>query len=242
MRIFVLNPNSSQQMTASIWAQVERIRRTGTEVQVERVSDAPPSISSVEDEARATPGVVRQVLQAAKAGFDAAIIACFSDPGLVEARKAVSIPVLGIQATTLCVAVMLGKRFTILTPLARRVPDKERDVEEMGLKYLLASVRPLDLSVEETDSDPERTKTKAIQVARKALEEDAAEAVILGCAGMAGYAEHIQQVLGVLVLDPITVTFKVCEGLGEAVFSSSRAAATGPRGRYGVPRGGDRTD
>ncbi len=216
MKIFVLNPNSSQAMTASIRKELERIRRPDTTLTVSCVEDAPPSISSMADEALATPGVMRAVRQAAEDGYDAAIVACFSDPGLAAAREVVDIPILGIQATTLFAAAMLGKRFTVLTPLARRVPNKLRDVKELGLRRFLASVRPLELTVEETDGDPHRTKAKVLEVARGAVEEDGAEVIVLGCAGMVGYAEELEGALGVSVMDPTSVTFKVCEGLGEA--------------------------
>lgn len=216
MKIFVVNPNSSQPMTASIRKELERIRRPDTTVTVACVEEAPPSISSMADEALATPGVMRAVRQAAVDGYDAAIVACFSDPGLGAAREVVDIPVLGIQATTLYVAAMLGKRFTVLTPLARRVPNKLRDVEKLGLRGLLASVRALELTVEETDGDPHRTKAKVMEVARAAVEEDGAQLIVLGCAGMVGYAEELERVLGVSVMDPTSVTLKVCEGLGDA--------------------------
>ena len=54
------------------------------------------------------------------------------------------------------------------------------------MDHFLASVRSLDLSVAETDADPERTKKRVLEVARLAAEEDGAEIIILGCAGMAG--------------------------------------------------------
>lgn len=218
MRILIVNPNSSREMTESIRKEMERIAARGTEVTVVRVEEAPSSISSVADETLSAPGVMRLVKQADEDGYDAAIIACFSDPGLEAAREAAAIPVLGIQATTLHVAATLGKVFTVLTPLASRVPNKVRDVEALGLTHLLASVRPLELSVEETDGDPRRTKEKVVQVARRAVEEDGAELIVLGCAGMVGYAEETQRQLGVPVLDPTTVTLRACEALDSSGF------------------------
>ncbi len=238
MRILIVNPNSSQDMTAAIRQETERMARQGTEVTVVRVEEAPSSISSDADEAVAAPGVKRHVKDAAAKGYDAAIVACFSDPGLEAAREAADIPVLGIQETTLYVAAMLGKRFTVLTPLASRVSDKICDVKELGLERRLASVRPLELSVEETDGDPRRTKEKVVQVGRQAVQQDGAQIIVLGCAGMVGYAEETQREVGVPILDPMAVTLKVCEGLGEdqlRAIASSRSQQT----RYAGSEGGD---
>jgi allantoin racemase len=69
------------------------------------------------------------------------------------------------------------------------------------------------MTVLETESDPARTKDRIFEVARTAMEEDGAEVMILGCAGMTGYAEGIERELGILVLDPTAVTLKVAEGL-----------------------------
>jgi len=80
----------------------------------------------------------------------------------------------------------------------------------------MASVRALDLTVTETESNPELTKARILEVARKAVEEDGAEVIVLGCAGMTGYANDVEEQLGVVVLDPTTVTLKVCEGLIDA--------------------------
>ncbi len=236
MKVLIINPNSSQEMTASIRQEMERISREDTEVRVERVEEAPPSISSLFDEALAAPGVVRLAQKAAEEGYSAAIVACFSDPGLEAAREASGLPVFGIQETTLHVVAAMGKKFTVLTPLASRVANKVEDVESLGLTRYLASVRALELSVEETDGDPYRTKQKVVQVARRAIEEDGAEAIVLGCAGMVGYAEELMRQLGVSVLDPTTVTLKVCESLSEAGAlviprSSGGAKGNSQRGR-----------
>ncbi|MCD6305765.1 MAG: hydantoin racemase, partial [Deltaproteobacteria bacterium] len=99
---------------------------------------------------------------------------------------------------------------------------KEREIKAVGLAESLASVRPLGLTVTETEAQPERTKARVLEVSQKAVEADGAEVLVLGCAGMTGYAEEIQKKLGVVVIDPTVVTFKVAEGLVEARLRHSR--------------------
>ena len=216
MRIMVINPNSSQEMTASICEVLECVKRSDTELTVVRTVGAPAAIQSASDIAQAVPPMLGLVLKANEEGYDAVILACFSDPGLEAAREQSDILVMGIEETALHVAAMLGHKYTILTPLSKRIPSKEQDVRRFKAESAMASVRALDLTVTETESNPELTKARILEVARKAVEEDGAEVIVLGCAGMTGYAKDVEQQLGVVVLDPTTVTLKVCEGLIDA--------------------------
>ena len=148
-------------------------------------------------------------------------LACFSDPGIDAAKEISDIPVVGIEEATLHVASMLGNKFTILTTLKERVAAKENEVEEVGLTSKLASVRPLEMTVAETDEDPERAQERILEVAEKAVEEDGAEVFALGCAGMAGYAEPVEEKLGAKVLDPSSVALKVTESIVDAGLNQS---------------------
>ena len=89
------------------------------------------------------------------------------------------------------------------------------DVHERGMDYYLASVRSLDLSVAETDADPNKTKKRVLEVAESAVREDGAEVIILGCAGMAGYAREIEDALSVKVIDPTAVALKMAEAMAD---------------------------
>ena len=231
MRILVINPNSSVEMTESIRDALERIKRKDTDAEVVRLEGAPISIESATDGAMSVPALLERVRWANRECFDAVIIACFSDPGLEPAREVSEVLVLGIQQTTLAVATMLGHKYTILTPLSSRIASKEQDVRRFRLDASCASVRALDLSVSQTEEDPELTKRRVKEVARAAIEQDGAEIVILGCAGMVGYADELEKELGIVVLDPTSVTLKVAEGLAELGIRHSK------RGLFAVPPG-----
>lgn len=213
MKIFVINPNTSASMTRHIEVELKRIKRPDTKLTVVCLDRGPETIESAYEEALAVPPTLELVGRANAEAYDAIIIACFSDPGLDAAREISKIPVIGIEEASLHMAAMLGARFTILTTKKERIPSKKKDVYRIGLEYFLASVRGLGLSVAETDADPERTKRLVFEVARRALEEDGAEVIILGCAGMAGYAPELESKLKVTVLDPTAVALKVAEAM-----------------------------
>jgi allantoin racemase len=229
LRILVINPNSSEAMTTSIRSFLTQIKRLDTELTVIRLEGAPLAIQSATDAALATPLLLEKIRWANRERFDAIVLACFSDPGLEPAREVSEILVLGIQETTLHIAACLGHKYTVLTPLAARIASKEQDVRRFKAESACASVRALDMTVAETEADPVRAKERILNVARLAIDEDGAEVLVLGCAGMVGYAEDVERELGIVVLDPTTIAFKVAEALAEAGVHHCK------RGLYATP-------
>jgi allantoin racemase len=222
MKILVINPNTSRPMTNQIRIALEAIKRADTDLTVTCPEKGPETIESAYDEAYAIPPTLELVKKANQDGYDAVILACFSDPGLDAAKEISTIPVIGIEEATLHIAAMLGAKFSIMTPRKQRIPSKVEHVHLRGLSHFLASVRSLDLTVAETEADPTKTKQRLISVAKLAVEKDGAEVIIMGCAGMAGYAQEIEQTLNVKVLDPSAVALKTAEAIADLGLSHSK--------------------
>ena len=222
MKILVINPNTSITMTDHIRAALEPLKRPDTELTVTCPARGPETIESAYDEAYAIPPTLELVKKAGDEGYDAVILACFSDPGLEAAKEVSTIPVVGIEEATLHVAAMLGAKFSIMTPRKQRVASKCEHVHLRGLSHFLASVRSLDLTVAETEADPAKTKQRLMEVAAAAVETDGAEVIVMGCAGMAGYAEEIEQALNVKVLDPSAVALKIAEAMVDLGLTHSK--------------------
>jgi len=229
MNILVINPNSSTEMTDHLRVVLTGIKRVDTNLTVVPTKGAPAAIESACDVASATIPMLELIRKANEEDHHAIILACFADPGLEAAREVSNALVLGIQQTSLHVAAMLGHRFTVLTMTSSRVPAKEQDIRRFKLESSLASVRPLGLSVAEIEAQPERTEEQIRRVSRLAVEEDGAEVIVLGCAGMAGYARDVERELGIVVLDPSAVTLKVCEALLDLGVRQSK------KGLYATP-------
>jgi allantoin racemase len=222
MKIMVINPNTSQSMTDHLRQELERIKRPDTELTVVCAGRGPETIESAYDEAYAIPPTLELVKRANQEDYHAIILACFADPGLEAAKEISKIPVIGIEESSLHVAAMLGARFAIITPRKERIPSRRAHVHLRGLDYFLASVKSLDLSVAETDAEPEKTKKRVLEVARQAV-EDGAEVILLGCAGMAGYAPEIESKLNIKVIDPSAVALKVAEAMADLGLAHSKA-------------------
>ena len=234
MKIMVINPNTSENMTNHIREELSRIKRSDTKLTVLCPDKGPETIESAYDEAHAIPPTLELVKKANQEGYDAVILACFSDPGLEAAKEVSEIPVIGIEESTLHMAAMLGARFSIMTPRKQRIPVRKEHVHMRGMDHFLASVRSLDLSVAETDANPKKTKKRVLEVGKAAIKEDGAEVIILGCAGMAGYAPGLESKLGVKVLDPTAVALKVAEAMADLGLRHSKLGifATPPKKKF----------
>lgn len=101
MRIMVINPNTSVSMTEHLRRELNRVKRKDTELLVTCPDVGPLVIESSYDEALSVPSTLEFVREANRKGFDAIIIACFSDPGLMASREISDITVLGIHEVSL---------------------------------------------------------------------------------------------------------------------------------------------
>jgi allantoin racemase len=228
MRIFIINPNTSESVTEKIENVARSVKRQDAEIAVVRVETGPTTIESSYDEAYAIAPTLDLVEQAIEERYDAIILSCFCEVGVEAAREISPVPVFGLEEVTLATAITLGSKFGILTEKRPRVAMKERHVRCYGLLQRMASVRPLELSVAELDRDPERTKAAGMALARRMVEEDGAEVIIMGCAAMAGYSEELEQELGVPVLDPLIVAVKFVEAIVDMRQTHSRVGLCAP--------------
>ena len=215
MKILVLNPNTSEAVTARIAAVVRKIARPETQAVVTRIARGPEALESHYDESVAAPFILEAVKQANRDGFDAVVIAAFCDPALEAAREISAIPVYGLEEAAFSVALLLGNKFGILTERKHKVAVKQQHVRKHGLESRFASVRPLGMGVTEIAADPDKVRLAGIEICRRMVEEDGAEVIIMGCASMAGFSEDLESAVGVPIIDPVAVTFKLAEALTE---------------------------
>jgi Asp/Glu/hydantoin racemase len=167
-------------------------------------------------EALATPDIIHSVLEAEQQGYDAAIIGCFYDLGLHESREvAERIVVTAPCESSILLAASLGSTFSIIVGRRKWIPQMRANVHEYGLGSRLASFRTLDLGVLDYHADEQETERRFIDAGRKAIEEDRAEIIVLGCTASAGFYQQMQNELGVPVIDSAIAAVKHAEQLVE---------------------------
>lgn len=155
--------------------------------------------------------IIERVVNAEKEGYDAVVIPCFYDPGLRETRELVKMPVVGVCEASLHVASMISAgKFSILVGRRKWIPKMAENAKNYGFGSRIASWRLLNLTVPEM-RDERKTQEAILREAKRAVEDDLAECVVLGCTGMAGQAAQAQSELGVPVLDPMLMGLKMAE-------------------------------
>lgn len=224
MRLLLVNPNTTREITESIEAHAKRYARPGTEIVAMNPEKGPASIEGFFDDVIAAEATLDLLIRQ-KGKFDAYIIACGGDSGLFAAREIMEAPVLGIGEAAMLTACTLGYRFSVLDVLQRTWSQLEDLLQRYGLKDRCASIRTVEMTVLETETRSDEVRDRLIHESRKALEEDRAEVIILGCAGMAGLDKTMEEALGVPVLDGVVCAVKMAEGLIDYGVSTSKISA-----------------
>ncbi|WP_321934850.1 MULTISPECIES: aspartate/glutamate racemase family protein [unclassified Paraburkholderia] len=213
MRIKLINPNTTQRMTAAMEQCARAVIAPGTEVVAVSPTMGPPSIEGYYDEALATPGLLAEVEAGEREGFDGYVIACFGDPGLYAARELARGPVVGIAEAAMHAASVLAPGFSVVTTLSRTRAMAWHLAERYGMTRFCRNVRAIDVAVLELDEPGSAARRAIVEECRRALEEDGADAIVLGCAGMTSLCAQVEDALGVPVVDGVTAAVKWVEAL-----------------------------
>ena len=225
MRIHVINPNSTASMTVQIGYAARRVARPGTEIDLVTGTGAPASIEGYHDEALSVPFLLAAIRAAESLGAHAHVIACFDDPGLDAAREVAVGPVIGICQAAMQAAAALASRFSVVTTLPRSVPIIEDLADRYGMGRRCRRVRAIDLPVLALDEDPECSRALIAAEIRAAQTLDGAEAIVLGCAGMAELCDDLTAETGVLVIDGVTAAVSFAESLVASGYRTSKLGA-----------------
>src|SRR5215207_3742412 len=224
-KILIVNPNTTTSMTETIAEAARAVAAPGTEIAAVTSSMGPASIEGFYDEAFAVPGLIKALSDSPDA--DAAIIACFDDTGLDAARTAVPYPVVGICEAALITAGQIAKRITVITTLPRSIVPLEELVRRYGFAERVR-VTACDVAVLDLDRPGSGAEAKLEAEISRALDKGA-EAIVLGCAGMADLAQKLSRKFGVPVVDGVAAAVKQAEALAGLKLTTSR------RGSYASP-------
>jgi len=212
MRILVLNPNTSEGITARLMAAATEAAAPGTELVPLTASRGVPYIAT-RAEAQIGGAIALEMLAEHHGQFDAAIIAAFGDPGLMGARELFDLPVVGMAEAAMLSACMLGRRFAIVTFARALGPWYEECVDMHGLRSRLAGIRMLDGSFASVSDVQEEKEAVLVELANRAVAEDEADVVILAGAPLAGLAARVRDRIPVPVVDQMAAAVKQAEAL-----------------------------
>jgi allantoin racemase len=210
-------------MTEKIGAAARAVAAPGTTILAVSPAMGPVSIEGHYDEAVSVLGVLDEVRRGEAEGCDGYVIACFGDPGLLAAREIARGPVVGIAEAAMHAASFIAAGFVIVTTLARTVGIARRLVEAYGMTRHCRSIRATELAVLELERPDSSASAAILEECRRAVREDRADAIVLGCAGMADLAKRIGDELRVPVVDGVTAAVKLVEALVALGLRTSKA-------------------
>ncbi|NBU13395.1 MAG: aspartate/glutamate racemase family protein [Alphaproteobacteria bacterium] len=225
MRILVINPNTTHSMTEKIGEAARNVAAAGTTIIAVNPADGPVSIEGYYDEAFSVPGLLTEIRKGEADKIDAHIIACFDDTGLEAARSLASAPVIGIGEAAFHFASLLGHRFSVITTLSRSIAAIETNLMKYGLASRCARVRASEIPVLELENPASNASARISEEIERAKNEDNAEAIVLGCAGMADLAQRLSLKHGLPVVDGVAAAVKLAEGLGVLGLKTSKLGA-----------------
>jgi allantoin racemase len=230
MRLHIVNPNTTAAMTAKIAAAARAVAWTDTVIDARQPLMGPVSIEGFYDEAFAVPGMLGCVRDADRDGAGAHIIACFDDTGLDAARAVAKAPVIGIGEAAFHIASLIAARFSVVTTLGVSIVPIEHNLRKYGLSERCTRVRAAEvpvLALEERNAD---AISKISNEITASILEDRAEAIVLGCAGMADLAGELAETHGLPVVDGVAAAVALAEALVRLGLRTSRL------GPYAAPR------
>jgi allantoin racemase len=233
VKILLLNPNTSETMTAEIAGAAAAAAAVGTEIVTRHPRFGAAAIDSAAESylsAVAVMDLVATMLAAGEFDYQAVILAGFGEHGKDALQEMLAVPVLDIAEAAAHVAHLIGRRFSVVTTLARSIPPIEDRLKLAGLDAHCVSVRACGLGTAEVDADPAAAVAAIVDEAAKAITEDGADVVCLGCAGMSGVTAAITAKLGVPAVDGVAAAVALAQALVGLGLNTSKvgAYAAGP--------------
>ncbi|MDI5933434.1 aspartate/glutamate racemase family protein [Halomonas kalidii] len=212
MKLLVINPNISTDVTALIEREAQRSTRPGTELSM---ATAPFGVAYIETRAEAQIGgyAAMQVAAERYADHDAVVVAAFGDPGLTALREILPIPVVGMTEAALVSACQQGSRFSVIA-ISQRIQAWYREtIAGYGFADRLASIRALDEPLAHIGRVQEDQGERLVALAERAVADDGADVLILAGAPLAGLARGVAERLPVPALDGVTCALHQAQAL-----------------------------
>ncbi|MGH8431522.1 MAG: aspartate/glutamate racemase family protein, partial [Solimonas sp.] len=175
---------------------------TNTEIAVQSVPSGYASIESERDAVVVAPHIVAGLQRAEAEGAHAGIVGCFSDPAIDAVRETVKMPVVGPGQSAITLALQLGERYAILSPLDSGAKRAIPRLRAQGLAERLAGVRGVGVSVVDLARGGNDAWDRIVATGRRCIDEDGADVLVMGCAGMARYRDRLQRHVGLPVVEP----------------------------------------
>lgn len=192
MKVLVINPVGTNHWDKKDEEYLRKFLDEKSQVKVVSLKRGPNSLETFVNKAIVCEEIIKTI-EENKGMYDVIILNCFSDPCIETAREVADIPVLGPGETSMHVACLLGRKFSVISPTRKTALQVELHVRKLGLEKRLAAIVPLEIDVENLEVNSDKTIQIVAKKARKTIIEDGADVIVLGCTALAYWAEEIQK-------------------------------------------------
>ena len=210
-RILWVNPVGTPVFDEETRELIEEVRRPGYVPDVRSLEHGPPHLEYHTYEHEAAGPMLALMREADEAGCDAAIIGCFYDGGLREARELCRMPIVGMQEASMAYAATMGHRFSVIVGRRKWIPKMTDNAVLYGHERRLASMRSVEMGIPEVAADPQAFFDACIREARLAVAEDGAEVVILAEMATPAFWRRAQAEVPFPIVDPGVASWKFAE-------------------------------
>jgi allantoin racemase len=224
MRIGIVNPNTTESMTDEMVQAARAVADSDTELVGVTAEHGPATIEGYIEDLEGASAVV-DMARNLSSDIDALVIGCFGDTGILAARELLDVPVVGAAEASFMAALTVGHRFSVLTTLDSGVPLLEDLVDAYGHTGRCASVRATGVSVAAGHGDREATRTAYLDAGRKALSDDGADVLCLGCAALPDIRDDLEDELGAPVIDAVPSAVVLAEAVVRLGLRTSKIRA-----------------
>lgn len=218
-KVMYLNPVGIADTDQMFADMIAANKLPGTEAHVTSLNPADGAFTHIEMrsyEAMVTPGIMRATHAATNEGFDALAIGCFYDTALHDAREVSGQMVVTAPCVAACrLATNLSNRFGIIVGRQKWVHQMHSTVVSHGFGGACSGFYSVGLGANDFQVDHDLTKNRLRDATRRAIEEDHAESIILGCTLEIGFHQQLEAELGVPVIDVSIAAFKEAEFAAE---------------------------
>jgi allantoin racemase len=180
-----------------------------------------------DDRAGIAPVMVRAAVAAEARGFDAVVPYGTLDLGVEEARRAVSIPVVGPGRATVHVAATLCDRFAIVCYDAAHVVMFEKLIRGWRVESDVTGIHAVGVEVTAMADDGADLRARFVEVARRAVADEGAQLIAplgMTMVPVTFAAADLAADIGVPVVDPLATAMRLAELLAATGVRSSRIA------------------
>ncbi|XUW91254.1 aspartate/glutamate racemase family protein [Burkholderia sp. M6-3] len=207
VRICVLVPVATAQYNDRIMKAIAPVVPPDVEVEIRNITEGHPDIENRTNWLQNGMPVVELAQSIANDGFDGIWLTDFDMCGVEAAREVIDIPIIGGFPASAFTALALSQRFSIITILQSTLAMQRGHPQTYGIEDTFASIRAIDCPVAQLENI-DVVVVRTFEAALKAIKDDGAQAILLGCTGFVDVASRVSTLLGealgayVPVIDP----------------------------------------